>query len=42
MTKDCGCSCNDPKKKNNLTSSAEEGCKKKSVKNPKTAVNNQW
>lgn len=42
MNKDCGCTCNDKKKKSNLTSSVEEGCNKDQVKNPKTAVNNQW
>lgn len=42
MNKDYDCTCNDTKKKSNLTSSVEEGCNKKSVENPKTAVNNQW
>lgn len=42
MSKNCSCHYKDTKKKSNLTSSVEEGCNKKSVENPKSAVNNQW
>lgn len=38
----CGCNCKDKKNKDNFTSSVEEGCNRNSVKNPKTATNNQW
>lgn len=37
-----GCDCKNNKKKNAVTSSAEEGCNKNSVPNPKSATNNQW
>lgn len=36
------CNCHEKKKKSNLEASAEEGCNKNSVENPKTAYNNQW
>jgi len=43
MSKNCGCNCDkSKKKKHNSTSSAEEGCNKNCVENPKTATNNQW